>query len=215
MIPDWVSERQRMVERQLHRRGILDERVLRAMAEIPREDFVPLEARVCSYQDEPVAIGFGQTISQPYMTALMAESLRLAGTETVLDVGSGSGYHAAVLGALAARVVSIEILPALAGMARRNLERTGRDGNVMVVCGDGSRGWPDGEPYDGISVGAGAPEVPAALLAQLNDPGILVIPVGVFCDQELRVITRRGGKLETHVPTHCRFVPLRGEQGWR
>ena len=131
-----------MVDRQLRKRGIRDPRVLDAMLTIPREEFVPHECRVCSYQDEPLQIGYGQTISQPYMTALMAELLELTGTETVLDVGGGSGYHAAVLGRLAARVVSIEIIPALARQAQQNLARTSVGANVEVICGDGSQGWP-------------------------------------------------------------------------
>lgn len=214
MIPGWASERRHMVERQLRRRGIRDERVLRAMGEIAREEFVPAEERVSSYRDAPVAIGWGQTISQPYMTALMAEALELEGGERVLDVGSGSGYLAAVLGALAAAVVSIEIVPALARDAGRNLARAGCGGNVRVVCGDGSRGWMEGAPYDAIAVAAGAPEVPAELVEQLKDPGRMVIPVGPLEDQELRVITKRGGRVESRVASYCRFVPLRGEGGW-
>src|SRR5580693_284397 len=144
-----------MVERQLRRRGIRDERVLRAMQEIPREEFVPPEARLDAYRDDPLQIGFGQTISQPYMTALMAESLELKGRETVLEVGSGSGYAAAVLGALAGQVISVEIVPKLAQLARENLRRTGRDTNVEVVIADGSVGYPPLAPYDAISVAAG------------------------------------------------------------
>src|SRR3954470_15685055 len=124
-----------MIEAQLRRRGIRDRRVLQAMGEIPREEFVPAEYRLLAYRDEPIQIGYGQTISQPYMTALMAEVLELDGTETVLEVGSGCGYAAAVLGALAARVISVEIVPGLVGVARANLRRTGREGNVTVVQG--------------------------------------------------------------------------------
>jgi protein-L-isoaspartate(D-aspartate) O-methyltransferase len=215
MIPDWRSERQRMVDRQLRKRGIHDRRVLDAMLAIPREEFVPPDYRVCSYQDEPVHIGYGQTISQPYMIALMAELLELTGAETVLEVGGGSGYHAAVLGALAARVISIEIIPGLARQAEQNLARTGLGGNITVICGDGSQGWPECAPYDGISVAAGAPEVPAALIAQLKDPGRLVIPVGHLLDQELRLVVKKGGRVDYSVATFCRFVPLRGDQGWR
>jgi protein-L-isoaspartate(D-aspartate) O-methyltransferase len=217
MIPDWRVERQRMVDRQLRRRGIRNGRVLDAMLEIPREEFVPLESRVCSYRDEPVQIGYGQTISQPYMIALMAELLELTGAETVLEVGGGSGYHAAVLGMLAARVISIELIPALARQAEQNLLRAGRAGNIQVVCGDGSQGWSEGALgalYDSNSVAAGAPAIPAALLARLNDPGRLVIPVGGKADQELRVIVKSGGQVEERVATLCRFVPLRGDGGW-
>jgi protein-L-isoaspartate(D-aspartate) O-methyltransferase len=185
------------------------------MLEIPREEFIPLESRLVAYQDGPIPIGEGQTISQPYMTALMAESLQLKGHENVLEVGAGCGYAAAVLGALSARVTTLEILPRLAQQARDNLRRTGRDGNVQVVAGDGSGGYREASPYDAISVAAGAPEIPAALLEELNDPGVLVIPVGALEDQELRVITTRDGRMESRVPTLCRFVPLRGGEGWR
>jgi protein-L-isoaspartate(D-aspartate) O-methyltransferase len=212
---DWAARRREMVERQIKARGVHDPRVLQAMLEIPREKFVPEECRNLSYQDDPVSIGCGQTISQPYMTALMAECLELKGDETVLDVGSGSGYHAAVLGALAARVYSIEIIPELAERARRNLKATGRDGNITVVCGDGSLGYADQAPYDAISVAAAAPEVPARLLEQLKDRGRLVIPVGSLWDQELRVISKSAGNTQSRLATYCRFVPLRGGGGWK
>ena len=203
-----------MVEMQLRRRGIHDEDVLRAMLEIPREEFVPAESRLMAYQDEPIHIGHGQTISQPYMTALMAESLELTGTQTVLEVGAGCGYAAAVLGALAARVVSVEIIPALAELARENLRRTGRGTNVTVVCGDGSMGYPEAAPFDAISVAAGAPEIPSTLLDQLKDPGRLVIPVGDYGDQELRVVSKQHRRIDYRVAVLCRFVPLRGGEGW-
>jgi protein-L-isoaspartate(D-aspartate) O-methyltransferase len=215
LIPHWAVERSKMVDRQLRRRAIRDERVLDAMLEIPREQFVPPEERVSAYADCPIPIGRGQTISQPYMTALMAESLELTGGETVLEIGAGSGYAAAVLGALAAQVVSIEIVPALADLARENLRRAGRDGNVTVVCGDGSMGYPEMAPYDAISVAAGAPEIPAALLEQLRDPGRLVIPVGDWGHQNLRVVVKHGGRVSDRVATGCLFVPLRGSDGWQ
>jgi len=214
MIPDWRSERRRMVDRQLRKRGIHDPRVLDTMLTIPREEFVPPDCRVCSYQDEPLQIGYGQTISQPYMIALMAELLELTGTETVLEVGTGCGYHAAVLGALAARVITVELIPGLARQAEQNLQRTALDGNITVVCGDGSQGWAEAAPFAGISVAAAAPDVPAALLDQLGDPARLVIPVGNRFDQELRVIVRSGGEMRERVATFCRFVPLRGDGGW-
>lgn len=204
-----------MVDRQLRRRGIHDPRVLAAMSEIPREEFVPLESRVEAYLDGPVALGFGQTVSQPYMTALMAEVLELRGHETVLEIGGGCGYAAAVLGALAARVITLEIVEPLADRARANLKRTGRDRNVMVISADGSAGYPAAAPYDAISVAAGAPAIPAALLDQLRDPAILAIPVGEFSDQELRVVSKHQGRIESRVATLCRFVPLRGSEGWR
>jgi protein-L-isoaspartate(D-aspartate) O-methyltransferase len=214
VIPDWAAERREMVDTQLRRRGIRDERVLRAMGEIPRQEFVPADLRVMSYGDDPVQIGYGQTISQPYMTALMAEVLELTGEETVLEVGTGCGYAAAVLSALAGRVISVEIVPGLVDLARENLRRTGWGRNVEVVLGDGSLGYRDLAPYDAISVAAGAPDIPAALLEQLDDPGRLVIPVGNRDDQELRIIWRRGSRIDYRVATFCRFVPLRGGQGW-
>ena len=213
MIPDWATERRNMVERQLRRRGIRDGRVLGAMGEIPREEFVPTESRVVAYADNPTHVGYCQTISQPYMTALMAALLRLDGTETVLEVGAGSGYAAAVLGQLAARVIAMELIPALAQLARENLRRTGRDSNVTVVEGDGSLGYPTLAPYRGISVAAAAREIPPALLDQLDDPGCLVIPVGADDDQELRTLWKRDGRMESRVATLCRFVPLRGAEG--
>jgi protein-L-isoaspartate(D-aspartate) O-methyltransferase len=215
LIPDWENERHRMVDRQLRKRGIRDRRVLAAMLEIPREEFLPPEHRFSSYADAPVSIGQGQTISQPYMTALMAEVLELDGTETVLEVGSGCGYAAAVLGMLAAKVVSVEIVPGLAASARENLRRTGRDRNVTLISGDGSVGCQPMAPYHAISVAAGAPDVPAALIQQLGDPGLLVIPVGDRMDQELRLIQKHSGAVESRCVTQCRFVPLRGGEGWR
>lgn len=215
MVPDWELERREMVETQLRRRGIRDERVLRAMEEIPREEFVAVDSRVLAYGDEPIHIGYSQTISQPYMTALMTELLELTGAEDVLEVGSGSGYHAAVLGALAATVVTIELVPGLARLARENLARTRRDANILVIAGDGSVGYPQLAPYDAITVAAAAPLIPHTLLDQLKDPGRLVIPVGERSDQDLQVIWKRGGRLETRTATACRFVPLRGEEGWQ
>lgn len=215
MVPDWETERRKMVEYQLRRRGIRDQRVLRAMEEIPREEFVPNEARLLAYGDDPIPIGCSQTISQPYITALMAELLELQGNENVLEVGAGSGYAAALLGRLAATVVAVELVPALAKAARSNLARTGRDANVLVIAGDGSRGYSQLAPYDAISVAAGTPEIPAALLNQLSDPGRLVIPVGERTDQDLRVLWKRNGQIESRSATACRFVPLRGEEGWR
>jgi len=215
VIPDWATERREMVEVQLRRRGVRDERVLAAMNRIPREEFVPAESRVEAYMDGPIQVGYGQTISQPYMTALMAELLRLTGAETVLEVGAGCGYAAAVLGQLAARVVAVELIPALAHIARENLRRTGCDGNITVVEGDGWFGYPPLAPYRAISVAAAAPEIPEALLAQLDDPGSLVIPVNAAEDQELRVVSKRAGRIDYRVVTLCRFVPLRGGGGRR
>ena len=212
---DFMEMRARMVEQQLRRRGIRDERVLDAMNRIPREIFIePLYAPYV-YDDSPNPIGHEQTISQPYMTALMCESLQLTGTERVLDVGTGSGYHAAVLSQIAGRVYSIELIPELAEQARRNLAAAGLANLVEVITGDGSQGYPAAAPYDAISVAAGAPDVPHALMDQLADPGRMVIPVGSYGDQDLEVITKCRGEIRKRVPTMCRFVPLRGQQGWR
>ncbi len=211
---DWETQRLQMVEQQLRRRGIHDERVLEAMAKIPREQFLPEKVRPWAYADEPLSIGYGQTISQPYMTALMAQALELKGAEKVLEVGTGCGYAAAVLANLAAKVITIEIVRELADTARRNLEAVGLADKVMVVTGDGSRGYPDMAPYDAISVAAAAPNIPPALVDQLKDPGRLVIPVGSLSEQELVVLTKSGGKTKTRVAALCRFVPLRGGEGW-
>lgn len=210
-----MKPRDEMLDRHLVARGIRDWGVISAMRRIPREFFVGPDDEWQAYTDAPIGIGFGQTISQPYMTALMCQELKLRGDEIVLDVGTGSGYHAAVLGALARQVYSIEVIPELAEQARRNLDRSGLGGNIFVLDGDGSRGMPEFAPYDAITVGAGAPDVPQALMDQLRDPGRLVIPVGTREDQDLRVITLRDGCWESTVATGCRFVPLVGEQGWR
>jgi protein-L-isoaspartate(D-aspartate) O-methyltransferase len=202
-----------MVQTQLVARGIADPGVLEAMGEIPRDEFVAARNRDRSYTDEPVSIGYGQTLSQPYMTALMAESLRLHGTESVLEVGCGCGYHAAVLARLAHRVFTIEIVPELAELASENLERSGIR-NVHVVCGDGSVGLPEFAPFQGISVACAAPDVPPALLEQLADGGRLVIPVGTLHDQDLLLIEREGMSFHRRRITFCRFVPLLGRQGW-
>lgn len=214
MIPDWASERRRLV-RALRKQGIQDERVLSAVGEIPREVFVPEELRVLSYVNDPVSIGYGQTISQPYMIALMAESLALTGAERILDIGAGSGYHSAILAHVGRDVYAIEILPELATRARRNLERVHLGGKVIVLVGDGSEGYETAAPFDAISVAAGAPDVPPALLDQLNDPGRLVIPVGPLEDQLLLLVTKRDGRVQRRIIAHCRFVPLRGQEGWK
>ena len=204
-----------MVDVQLRRRGIRDERVLAAMGQIPREEFVPHESRVAAYADNPIHVGYGQTISQPYMTALMAELLELGGTETVLEVGAGCGYAAAVLGQLAERVVSIELVSELAAEARYNLRRTGRDANITIVAGDGNLGYPELAPFAAISVAAAARDLPPALMDQLADPGRLVIPVGGDDNQELLLVSRQDGRIHSRVATLCRFVPLLSGEGRR
>jgi len=212
---NWSKLRDAMVEKQLRRRGIRDARVLAAMRKVPRHEFLPIVFGRLAYDDDPVLIGAGQTISQPYMVAAMAEALALNGTERVLEVGAGCGYHAAVLAELAAEVFTIEREPQLVGLARQNLMRLGYK-RVTVVKGDGSLGYPPAAPYQAISVAAGAPEVPGRLLEQLDETnGRLVIPVGSLDDQELRLIRKFPDGIQTRVVNYCRFVPLRGEQAWR
>ncbi len=212
---NWAEQREQMVERQIRRRGIRDKKVLAAMLKVPREEFVPEEFRKHAYDDDPLPIGLAQTISQPYMVALMAECLLLNGDECVLEIGCGSGYAAAVLGLLAREVVTVELLPELAARATETLKRTGYARNVTVVCGDGSMGYAAKAPYLAIVVAAGAPDVPPALLAELDEGGRLVIPVGSHEGQELRVVSKTHGKIHSVVATLCRFVPLTGEQGWK
>lgn len=203
-----------MLDRHLRARGVSDERVLRAMSRLPREQFVPEPEREASYCDGPLAIGHGQTISQPYMTAIMAQALQLNGDERVLEVGTGSGFAAALLGLLAGEVISLELVPELAERARETLRLTGCGENVTVIAADGSQGYAEGAPYDAISVAAGAPAIPDALLEQLADSGRLVIPVGPERNQELQLIRKEQGILHTTVVTGCSFVPLLGRYGW-
>lgn len=203
--------RQRLIE-QLKSRGITDARVLQAMADVPRERFVPEESQARAYDDRALPIEAGQTISQPYMVALMTQELRLTGDETVLEIGTGSGYQAAILAKLCRRLVSIERLLELADKARETLDALGL--TVELHVADGSVGWPAGAPYDGIIVTAGAPELPTALYEQLREGGRLVIPLGEATPQMLRTIIRTPeGPLATDV-CGCSFVPLIGQQGW-
>ena len=202
-----------MVEDQLRRRGIVDERVLDAMARVPRELFVPQQVRERAYDDAALPIGGDQTISQPYMVARICEALAVRSGERVLDVGTGSGYQAAVLAQLAGEVHTIERLPDLAGRARVALELAGC-ANVRVHVGDGSLGLPEHAPFGAVAVAAAAPEVPASLYAQLDPGGRLVVPVGGRGGQELRLVVRspEGPAVLRSVP--CRFVPLVGAEGF-
>ncbi len=201
------KERASMVEHQLRRRGIADERVLAAMGAVPREAFVPERSRKDAYADGALGLSHGQTISQPLMVAMSVEALRLEGDETVLEVGAGSGYQAAVLSNLAKQVVAIEIIPELAADARRVLDSLGID-NVEIICADGRKGWPASAPYDGVVVAAAAEEVPSALIEQLKDGGRLVIPVGRSSGQSLQTSRKLGGALQTEELCRCVFVPL-------
>ncbi len=205
--------RERMVEDQIRSRGVKDARVLEAMVTIPRHVFVPSENRHLAYADAPLPIGHRQTISQPFIVALMTELLCLSGDETVLEVGTGSGYQAAILGHLAKRVYSLERIPELAEHAREVLLVLGCD-NVEVLVADGSQGLPEHAPFGGIMVTAAAPRVPVPLKEQLADGGRLVLPVGEQAGQILECWERQGDDFRRDRVAPVAFVPLVGEHGW-
>jgi protein-L-isoaspartate(D-aspartate) O-methyltransferase len=209
-----AADRGRMVDRQLRGRGIDDERVLAAMVKVPRHRFISDAHGDCAYGDYPVPIGAGQTISQPYMVAIMTQCLALKGDEKVLEVGTGSGYQAAVLAECAREVWSIERIPALAEAARAALDELGYD-NVHVVIGDGTLGWPEQAPYDAIVVTAGAPRIAPSWVEQLAPGGRITVPIGDRFAQTLVSCINYGGRIEQHDVCSCVFVPLIGEQGWR
>jgi protein-L-isoaspartate(D-aspartate) O-methyltransferase len=202
-----------MVAEQLVRRGISDGRVLEAMRKIPRHRFVEEALRERAYGDHPLPIGENQTISQPYIVALMTQLLRLTGREKVLELGTGSGYQTALLAELARRVCSVERLPALAMRARRLLEDLGYT-NAVVKTADGTYGWPDEAPFDRILVTAGAPAVPPPLIQQLAEGGRLVVPIGDEQAQTLHVVDKIDGQVRTSVESGCAFVKLVGRYGW-
>jgi len=208
-LPDPRAERQEMVKRQIAARGIAEPAVLAAMRTVPRHEFVPLDLRDLSYDDRPLPIGRGQTISQPYIVALMTELAELTGEESVLEVGTGSGYQAAVLAEMTARVYTIELVEPLLREAAATLARL-MYRNVIPRFGDGRHGWKDLAPFDAILVTAApADRVPEALLAQLADGGRLIAPVGE-AEQTLQLVRRRGSTFETRAVTAVRFVPLAG-----
>lgn len=209
---DLASARQALIE-QLRREGISDERVLAAMGRVAREAFVPAELYESAYQNAALPIGHGQTISQPFVVALMTATLALVGTEHVLDVGTGSGYQAAVLSRLARSVVSVERVPALLEAARRTLAALAYT-NVELHLANGTLGWLPGAPYDAILVAAGGPTVPASLLDQLALNGRLVMPVGKPREQQLVMLQREGGRYRESMLGPVRFVPLLGAEGW-
>jgi protein-L-isoaspartate(D-aspartate) O-methyltransferase len=214
MHADFTTLRRNMVARQLRGRDITDQRVLDALARVPRELFLPDELRTRAYDDAALPIGSGQTISQPYMVARIAQELALRGDERVLDVGAGSGYQAAVLAELAGEVHTIERIPELAEQAGRNLAAAGYAQRVHVHVGDGTRGLPELAPFDAIAVAAAAPELPASLYEQLGRGARLVVPIGDRSAQELQVVvpSPEGPAVLHTVP--CRFVPLLGEEGF-
>ena len=205
--------RERMIEEQLVPRGIGDPRVLEAMRQVPRHLFVEDAMQAHAYGDFPLPIGSGQTISQPYIVALMTEALQLKGTERVLEIGTGSGYQAAILSRLCLRVYTIERIDALVGRARKVFDRL-RYHNIVSRIDDGTEGWAAEAPFDGILVTAGGPRIPDPLLAQLADPGRLVIPVGDQGVQDLQLVEKRDGGLTVRTIEQVRFVDLIGAYGW-
>ncbi|HEY7267201.1 MAG TPA: protein-L-isoaspartate(D-aspartate) O-methyltransferase [Solirubrobacterales bacterium] len=211
--PDFAEQRAWMVERHLYRRGISDERVLAAMGAVPREHFIPDGVRRSAYNDSALPIGYDQTISQPWVVAAICQALKLNGCEKVLEIGTGSGYSAAVLAQLASHVVSIERVAELGESARQRLEELGI-ANVEVIVGDGSRGHPESAPYDAIAVHAATPEAPHSLLSQLATDGRLVVPIATGSADLLTAFVRRNGDLHQETIGPCRFVPLIGAEGF-
>lgn len=208
------NERERMVATQLIPRGIKDKRVLDAFRKVPRHEFIPGHVQYLAYKDHPLPIGCGQTISQPFMVASMTEQLALKGKEKVLEIGSGSGYQAAVLAELCDAVYSVERIAELAAYATENIKRAGYD-NVTFFVGDGTKGWKKNAPYDGIIVTAGSPGVPETLIDQLKIGGKLVIPVGNEYSQVLTIVIKGERKNTKKELYGCMFVPLIGEEGWK
>jgi protein-L-isoaspartate(D-aspartate) O-methyltransferase len=205
---------ERMVKLQIENRDVRDTRVLEAMRRTPRHLFVPPGSRALAYEDHPVSIGQRQTISQPYMVAFMTQALELRGGERVLEIGTGSGYQTAILAELCREVFSIERIPELASAAEKALATLGYQ-NIRLRVGDGSEGWPEHAPFDGILVAAAAPSIPPRLRDQLADNGVMVIPVGDWRrSQEIMVARRTGGAVTVERSIGCRFVPLIGKGGF-
>jgi len=209
---EFTAQRQFMVQRQLIPRGINDQRVLAAMAKVPREEFVAPESRAESYEDGPLPIGYGQTISQPYIVAFMTEQLHPKPGDRVLEIGTGSGYQAAILAELASEVYSIEIVEPLAKSAEATLQRLGYK-NVHVKFGDGYKGWPEEGPFDAIIVTCAPDKVPQPLVDQIKDGGRMVIPVGDYFAQQLYLLEKKNGQLKQSATLPVRFVPMTSEPG--
>jgi len=203
-------QRYLMVQNQLRSRGITDERVLRVMEELPRHDFIPSQCRSEAYLDQPVSIGWGQTISQPYIVALMTEKLHLASQHEVLEVGTGCGYQTAILARLVHKVYTIELRESLARQGRDHVERQGIT-NAKYYIGDGWKGWPEPRQFDRVLVAAAAEKIPAALLEQLAEGGRMVIPVGKMTGQKLLLVTKKNQQVEEKNLCYCRFVKLQHE----
>jgi protein-L-isoaspartate(D-aspartate) O-methyltransferase len=208
-VADFPAQRERMVKEQIVMRGVVEERVLAAMRKVPREEFVPAEYRAESYTDRPLPIGYDQTISQPFIVAFMTEELRPEPTDRVLEIGTGSGYQAAILAELVAEVYSIEIIEPLAKSAEATLQRLGYK-NVHVKAGDGYKGWPEHAPFDSIIVTCAPERVPQPLIDQLKDGGRMIIPVGAKFAQELYLLEKKNGRLEQSAVLPVRFVPMAG-----
>ncbi|MBM9606052.1 protein-L-isoaspartate(D-aspartate) O-methyltransferase [Desulfopila inferna] len=213
MTTDFERAREKMVKEQIIGRGIHDRKVLAAMRKVPRHLFVAEELQGLSYADRPLPIDMQQTISQPYMVALMTEALELSGDEKVLEIGTGSGYQAAVLAEICKIVYSVESFPGLHEKASALLRGLGYK-NVVTTVADGTRGWPQHQPYDAIIVTAGAPDIPTPLLDQLAEGGRLLIPVGNHVSQQLKKVIRLADGFSEEMLLGCQFVPLRGEHGW-
>ena len=214
----WQEQRKRMVEEQLIPRGINDKQVLSAFLKVPRHRFIPSEFINSAYADYPLPIGEEQTISQPYIVALMTQCLELKEGDKVLEVGTGSGYQAAILAELNCGVYSIERSASLAGQAKNILVELGYcacPGGAKIKVGDGTEGWPEFSPYVKIIVTAAAPKVPLSLFTQLAEDGMMVIPLGDRFVQMLSLVRKIKGKMESENICSCRFVPLIGEEGWR
>jgi protein-L-isoaspartate(D-aspartate) O-methyltransferase len=207
------TQRQQMVETQLRARGICDERVLAAMGRVPREEFIAPELREHAYADQPLPIGYNQTVSQPFIVAVTLEALALRPSDKVLEIGTGSGYQTALLAQLAFDVYSIERHPGLADSAKLVLDRLGYS-NIKTLTADGTNGWPEFAPFDAIAVSAAAPNLPQPLVEQLREGGRMVIPVGSLQGQNLQLIRKLDGQPVAKILEGCRFVPLVGEHGY-
>jgi len=211
---DFADARKQMIKQQLLPRGIGDHKVLKAFGDVERHCFVPPVSLADAYEDYPLSIGYGQTISQPYIVALMTQSLQLKGGEKVLEIGTGSGYQAAILAELCDQVYTVEREENLFTQAEKTLLEQGYK-NIKFRCGDGTKGWEEEAPFEGIIVTAGAPSVPQALKEQLAEGGRLVIPVGTMYGQMLKVIEKKGNNFCQEDICGCVFVPLIGEDGWQ
>ena len=212
--PEFAREREDMVRHHLTSRDIKDARVIETFRKMPREKFIESENGIDAYRDHPLPIGLGQTISQPYMVALMTQSLRLSSKDRVLEIGTGSGYQTAILAELAAEVFTVERIEELSRRAQCIIGDLGYS-NVNFKVGDGTLGWEEHAPYDRILVTAGSPEVPQTLVEQLGDGGVMIIPVGERSRQELLRVEKKRGKIKQRVICGCVFVKLIGEEGWK